>query len=213
MKNMRRVNDLTGKRFGMLTVLGIDDRGTRKTYWMCQCDCGNVKSVRSDSLQNGAIKSCGCLKKKQDAMNLTSNHSHKMSETRLYGEWQGMKGRCLNKNNARFARYGGRGITVCDEWRDDFSAFAKWAEENGYNEKLTLDRIDNDKSYSPENCRWADARTQSRNRSTNVAVTIGNSTRTLTEWCEIFHLDSRTVFARYRRNGDCGIEDLFNSGK
>lgn len=213
MKNMRRVNDLTGKRFGMLTVLGIDDRGTRKTYWMCQCDCGNVKSVRSDSLQNGAIKSCGCLKKKQDAMNLTSNHSHKMSGTRLFGEWQGMKGRCFNKNNARFARYGGRGITVCDEWRDDFSAFARWAAENGYDEKLTLDRIDNDKSYSPENCRWADARTQSRNRSTNVSVTIGNSTRTLTEWCEIFRLDPRTVFARYRRNGDCGLEDLFNSGK
>ena len=213
MKNMRRVNDLTGKKFGMLTVIGIDDRGTRKTYWMCQCDCGNVKSVRSDSLQSGAIKSCGCLKKKQDAMNLTSNHSHKMSGTRLFGEWQGMKGRCFNKNNARFARYGGRGITVCDEWRDDFSAFARWAVENGYDEKLTLDRIDNDKSYSPENCRWADARTQSRNRSTNVVVTIGNSTRTLTEWCEIFHLDPRTVFARYRRNGDCGLEDLFNSGK
>lgn len=213
MKNMRRVNDLTGKRFGMLTVLGIDDRGTRKTYWMCQCDCGNVKSVRSDSLQNGAIKSCGCLKKKQDAMNLTSNHSHKMSGTRLFGEWQGMKGRCFNKNNARFARYGGRGITVCDEWRDDFSAFARWAAENGYDDKLTLDRIDNDKSYSPENCRWADARTQSRNRSTNVSVTIGNSTRTLTEWCEIFHLDPHTVFARYRRNGDCGLEHLFNSGK
>ena len=213
MKNMRRVNDLTGKRFGMLTVLGIDDRGTRKTYWMCQCDCGNVKSVRSDSLQNGAIKSCGCLKKKQDAMNLTSNHSHKMSGTRLFGEWQGMKGRCFNKNNARFARYGGRGITVCDEWRDDFSAFARWAVENGYDDKLTLDRIDNDKSYSPENCRWADARTQSRNRSTNVSVTIGNSTRTLTEWCEIFHLDPHTVFAGYRRNGDCGLEHLFNSGK
>ena len=213
MKNMRRVNDLTGKRFGMLTVLGIDDRGTRKTYWMCQCDCGNVKSVRSDSLQNGAIKSCGCLKKKQDAMNLTSNHSHKMSGTRLFGEWQGMKGRCFNKNNARFARYGGRGITVCDEWRDDFSAFARWAVENGYDDKLTLDRIDNDKSYSPENCRWADARTQSRNRSTNVSVTIGNSTRTLTEWCEIFHLDPHTVFARYMRNGDCGLEHLFNSGK
>lgn len=213
MKNMRRVNDLTGKRFGMLTVLGIDDRGTRKTYWMCQCDCGNVKSVRSDSLQNGAIKSCGCLKKKQDSVNLTANHSHKMSKTRLYEEWQGMKGRCFNRNNARFARYGGRGVTVCDEWRYDFSAFAEWAIENGYNEKLTLDRIDNDKSYSPDNCRWADVKTQSRNRSTNVAITIGNSTRTLTEWCEVFDLDPHAVFARYRRNGNCGLEELFNSAK
>lgn len=212
MKNINKVHNLTGQRFGLLTVIGIDDRGTKKTYWMCQCDCGNVKSVRSDSLLSGAVKSCGCLKKKQDRLNLTANHSHKMSGTRIYHEWQGIKGRCFNKNDARYARYGGRGITVCDEWRNDFQSFYDWAMANGYSDNLTIDRKDNDGNYCPENCRWVDDQTQARNRSSNISITIGNSTRPLMEWCEIFGLDFQSTVARYHRNRTCGLEDLFNSG-
>lgn len=207
-KNVK--HDLTGQRFGRLVVIGIDDRNTRKTYFYCQCDCGKVKSIRSDGLLSGAVKSCGCMKREQDRTNLTANHKHKMSRTRLYETWQGMKGRCYNPNDTRYDRYGGRGITVCDEWRYDFVVFCDWAMQNGYADNLTIDRIDNDKGYSPDNCRWADTETQCRNRSSNVNITIGKSTRTLTEWCEIFEMDYKTVYARYKRGKFRGIDDLFS---
>lgn len=208
---MRRpFEDLTGKRYGRLVVIGRDNRESRKTYFMCRCDCGNMKSVRADSLKAGLIRSCGCMKKEQDRTNLTANHSHKMSGTRLYQIWQGIKKRCYNPHDARYDRYGGRGIKVCDEWRQDFSAFYGWAMQNGYDETLTIDRIDNDGDYCPENCRWSNQQEQARNRSSNIRITIGNATKTLTEWCEIFQVDSRVVLSRYHRNGFIGIDELFN---
>lgn len=210
MKNKNRIHDLTGNKYGLLTVIGLDDTKTRKTYWVCQCDCGNIKTVRSDSLLCGAIKSCGCLKKKQDRINLAKNHSHKMSGTRIYAIWQGMKSRCNNPHDTKYHRYGGRGIKVCQSWSDSFEAFYKWAVESGYSEELTIDRIDNDSNYEPNNCKWSTNREQCRNRSTNVNITIGNSKRTLTEWCEIFGLDSKVIFARYERNGFQSIDKLFN---
>lgn len=210
MKDKRKIKDLTGRKFGLLTVVGLKDTDTRKTYWICQCDCGNIKDVRSDSLLSGAIKSCGCLKKKQDRINLTKNHSHKTSGKRIYDIWYHMKGRCYNEHDARFDRYGGRGIKVCDEWKDSFESFYSWAMANGYQDDLTIDRIDNDGDYCPSNCRWATHQEQSRNRSTNINIKIGNSTRTLKEWCEIFGLEYGTIQARYHRNGFKGIDDLFN---
>lgn len=206
----RKYKDLTGMKFGRLTVIGIDDRGTRKAYWNCICDCGNAKSVRSDSLQSGAIKSCGCIKKEQDKVNLIKNHKHKQSGTRLYKIWQGIKRRCYNVHDSRYHRYGGRGITVCDEWKDDFSVFYEWAIANGYSDELTIDRKNNDGNYTPDNCKWADAKEQCNNRSTNIRITIGNSTRTLTEWCEIFGLDYKKINARYHRNQFISIDELFN---
>ena len=197
----KNYKDLTGQKFGRLTAIGVQDTNTRKTYWVCKCDCGNVKVARSDSLQSGAIQSCGCMKKEQDRINLEANHKHKMSHTRPYEIWLGMKKRCYNQNDARYDMYGGRGITVCDEWLHDFSAFYSWAISHGYSDELTIDRIDNDKGYSPENCRWADAKTQCRNRSTNIRIKIGNASKTLMEWCEIFELDYSTIHARYERNG------------
>lgn len=206
----RAREDLTGQKFGKLTVIGADDRGIRKPYFYCMCECGRLKSVRSDSLKSGKIRSCGCLKKEQDKVNLIMNHKHKMSHTRIYSIWQNMKGRCNNIHDPRYDRYGGRGIKVCEEWEKDFTKFYAWALENGYSEDLTIDRIDNDGDYTPENCRWADQKEQARNRDTNIKITIGRSTRTLTEWCEIFGLDFKTVVARYNRNGFGGIDELFN---
>lgn len=212
MRNQNKVKDLTGQRFGQLTVIGIDSaRQAKQTYWLCECDCGTIKSVRADGLKSGSVKSCGCLKRKQDRINLTKNHKHKMSGTRIYSIWQGMKGRCLNKNNPRWARYGGRGITVCDEWATDFQSFYQWAMNNGYSDGLTLDRIDNNGNYCPENCRWATQQEQARNRRTNIDITIGNSTRTLTEWCEIFNLDYGKMYARYQRNHDTTLDGFFNA--
>ena len=208
---MRKLaNDLTGKKFGKLEVIGVHDTGSRKTYYVCQCDCGNVKVVRADALISGATKSCGCIKKEQDKANLAANHSHKMSGTRIYETWQDMKRRCYNKQNARYDRYGGRGITVCDEWLNNFQSFYDWAISNGYSDDLTIDRIDNDGNYEPSNCRWSTAKEQCNNRGSNINITIGNATKSLMCWCEIFNVDYKKVYARYKRNGYEGIDRLFN---
>ena len=208
---MRKLaNDLTGKKFGKLEVIGVHDTGSRKTYYVCQCDCGNVKVVRADALISGATKSCGCIKKEQDKANLTANHSHKMSGTRIYETWQDMKRRCYNKQNARYDRYGGRGITICEEWLNNFQSFYDWAISNGYSDDLTIDRIDNDGNYEPSNCRWSTAKEQCNNRGSNINITIGNATKSLMRWCEIFNVDYKKVYARYKRNGYEGIDRLFN---
>lgn len=208
---MRKLkNDLTGKKFGQLTVIGVHDTGSRKTYYVCQCDCGNIKVIRADALVGGMTKSCGCLKKEQDKINLTANHKHKMSGTRLYDIWQGIKSRCYKKHDTRYDRYGGRGIIVCDEWLNDFKSFYDWAISNGYNENLTIDRIDNNGNYEPQNCRWATMKEQCNNRSSNIAITIGNTTKNIMQWCEIFKVDYKKVYARYQRNGYESIDRLFN---
>lgn len=208
---MRKLkHDLTGQTFGRLTVIAPHSCGERQMKYICQCECGNVKIVRPDSLLYGATKSCGCLKKEHDKINLAANHSHKQSCTRLYDIWQGMKHRCYNKHNAKYHRYGGRGITVCDEWKNDFKAFYDWAVSNGYDEKLTIDRIDNDGNYQPNNCRWSTVKEQCNNRETNIKITIGNSTRSLQEWCDIFEVDYKKINARYHRNGFESIDRLFN---
>ena len=217
MKDRSKIKDLTGQKFGRLTVIGLKDTDTRKTFWVCQCDCGSVKEVRSDILLSGRVKSCGCLKSEQDKTNLHSRN-HKMadelgfkrSQTRIYRIWQLMRNRCENKHDARYDRYGGRGIVVCEEWKNDFVNFYNWSMENGYSEDLTIDRIDNDGNYCPKNCRWATQEQQARNRSSNIKITIGNATKTLTEWCEIFELNYTAVRDRYRRNGFISIDDLFN---
>ncbi len=213
MKNMNRVHDLTGQKFGRLTVIGIDDsRESRKTFWVCQCECGGITSTRSDRLVSGRVLSCGCYKSEQDAIRVSKNHKHKQSGTRLYGIWQKIKARCYNQHDARYDRYGGRGIVVCDEWRNDFESFYHWAIENGYSESLTIDRIDNNGNYEPTNCRWATAKEQAKNRESNINITIGKSTRTLSEWCDIFGLDYGTINARYNRNGFISIDELFSNG-
>ena len=210
MKNLNRCNDLTGRKFGRLTVIGLDDsRKTRKTYWICQCECGGIKSARSDSLLCGAIKSCGCMKKEQDKVNL-GRTTHGQHMTRLYHIWQGMKARCYNKNNSHYHRYGGRGLEICEEWRENFEAFYEWAINNGYTEELTIERINNDGNYEPSNCTWSTNQEQSNNRSTCIKITIGNATKTLTEWCEIFEVDYSLIHSRYIRKPDQTLEELFN---
>lgn len=203
-------NDLTGKTFSRLYVIGVADTGTRKTYYYCKCVCGKMKTVRSDSLIDGTARSCGCMKLEQDRINLEANHTHKQSGTRLYEIWQGMRTRCYRVTDARYHRYGGRGISICDEWKNDFVAFYDWANKNGYSESLTIDRIDNNGNYDPTNCKWSTAEKQCNNRESNIKITIGNTTKTLTQWCEIFDLEYSAIHARYVRNGFGGIDELFS---
>ena len=165
---MSTLKDLTGQRFGRLTV--IERAGSNKqkrVTWCCRCDCGREHIVASSYLINGDIRSCGCSKSEQL---IERNTKHGKAGTRLYTVWANMIQRCTDPKHTHYCRYGGRGITVCDEWRNDFRAFCEWATENGYDEnapkgQCTLDRINNDKGYGPDNCRWVDMVTQRHNRS------------------------------------------------
>lgn len=188
---MGKYIDLTGQRFGRLTVVAECGRRNGSVTWKCQCDCGNVTEARSNHLRRGLIRSCGCLNKEV----ITKNGQ---SRTHLYHVWQCIKDRCLNKNYAYWKNYGGRGVTVCEEWRD-FEKFRKWAMENGYREGLTIDRINNDGNYEPSNCRWTDQKTQTRNRRSNVPIEHNGERHCLSEWAEILGVPYARLHSRFRR--------------
>ena len=156
---MGKLIDLTGQRFGRLVVIERAENKGEKVRWLCQCDCGNTVLVATNGLRNGGTKSCGCLHKE-----LFTHKSHNGTKTRLYRIWCGMKNRCYNKKVKSYDKYGGSGITVCAEWLHDFGAFQEWALSHGYADNLSIDRIDNEKGYSSDNCRWATAVEQNNNR-------------------------------------------------
>ena len=144
--------DLTGLRFGRLTVLERATNNKRNGIcYLCICDCGRKKIVDVCHLRNGLTTSCGCFHKERARK---ANTTHSGSKTRLYQTWCNMKARCYRQGSTDYRRYGGRGITICDEWRDNFAAFQEWALSHGYDDNLTIDRIDVDKGYCPENCQW-----------------------------------------------------------
>lgn len=157
--------DLTGQRFGHLVVLGMGGRyiapcGTRDVYWLCRCDCGNVLSVLGKNLRTGKSTNCGCIRK---VTLPASRRTHGESRgRRLYRIYQNMKTRCKRPSYGSYHRYGGRGIAVCPEWDESYDAFRAWALANGYRDDLTIDRIDNDKGYSPDNCQWITTSENSR---------------------------------------------------
>lgn len=156
-------DDLKGKRFGRLTVIEYIGKGR----WICKCDCGNTRINKGQPLKDGRVVSCGCYK---DELLMERAYKHGGYYNPLYKVYYGMKERCLNKNHKAYHRYGGRGITICDEWLNDYKAFEKWAIEAGYHKGLTVERIDNDKGYSPGNCRMATRKEQSRNMRRNRCV-------------------------------------------
>jgi hypothetical protein len=154
--------NLVGKKFGRLTVLeDSGNRKGRKVLWRCKCDCGNITLVKSDQLTGGRTQSCGCLK---NEVRILTHTKHGLYHKRLYKIWAGIKYRCYNHNASHFEYYGGRGITMCSEWIDSPEVFYEWAMLNGYEDHLTIDRIDVNKGYSADNCRWITQKEQASNR-------------------------------------------------
>lgn len=194
------MNDLIeiGDRFGRLTVLELVEKKKNCDVWLCQCDCGEKKLVASYSLSSKHTRSCGCLLKERSSAHKIK---HSLSKTSLYDCWTAIKQRCLNPKSPYFNNYGGRGIKICDEWLC-FKSFSKWAFENGYSEKLTIDRIDVNGNYEPSNCRWVDRKTQARNRRDSRLLEIDGITKSISEWCEIYSVNYNTVNNRIWRGWD-----------
>jgi len=171
--------------------------------WLCQCDCGNEVTVSGNNLRSGNTKSCGCLLREQCA---NMNKTHGGRNTRLYRVWLGMRERCNNPNHAGYNNYGGRGIQVCSEW-DSFEAFRDWAFGTGYDEYAkrgvcTIDRIDPDRNYCPENCRFITHKEQQNNKRNNHMITINGITKTITEWSLTYGVCRKTLQYRLERGWD-----------
>ena len=206
--------DIAGKDFGFLHVnyYNVEEsKKAKRSLWNCTCICGNTKDCESHHLRTGKTVSCGC--RRMDRPHIT----HGKTKDPLYRIWIGMKDRCLNKNSNRIAYYGGRGISICEEWIDDFSSFYQWATNSGYRKGLSIDRIDNNGNYCPENCRWATRSMQARNKRDTVIVNVNGIIKPLSDWSELSGIHISCLRERYRKGKKNGItvfkEDFLNLPK
>lgn len=189
----RNFKDLTGMRFGRLEVLGFSHiNKLHRAVWKCKCDCGAIKNIDGLHLRQGTALSCGCLHKEK-----FTSKTHGMSDTPPHNSWSDMLDRCENPNNERYKDYGGRGIVVCGEWHD-FKSF--WNDMKGsYSEGLTIDRIDVNGNYCPENCKWSTQKEQANNRRNNHWLTYNGTTQTISQWADVIGIKYDTLSARIRR--------------
>lgn len=193
-QNCRKLKyDYTGTRHFHFNVIKIARKDKRKgIIWECKCDCGKIFYTPTYAINSGQ-KSCGCMERSRKYTGICS------TKDRLYIEWRSMKQRCENSKYANYKAYGGRGIKVCEEWKNDFLAFRKWALDNGYRDDLSLDRIDVNGNYEPTNCRWADSFTQSNNRRNNHYLTLNGERHTAREWQDITGINATTIITRQSR--------------
>jgi len=205
-----------GQKFNRLTIIKLDHiekyispkgKKKNKVYYVCQCDCGKNLIVLKNEITSNGTKSCGCKREENIRKSITI---HNMTKTRLYKIWRNIKTRCLNKNNKHYKDYGGRGITICEDWKNDFMSFYNWAITNGYKEDLTIDRIDVNGNYEPSNCRWADRTIQNKNKRNNHLITYNGETHCVAEWSGILEINLRTLWSRII-NYNWPIEKIFET--
>lgn len=206
---MGKFKDLTGQRFGRLTVIKRGENyitphsGKPRAQWLCKCDCGNEKLVLGESLTRNLIVSCGCFHKEKVSTQFTT---HGQTNSRLYNIWCAMKRRCYNPNVKEFPLYGGRGITMCDEWKNDYTSFAQWALSHGYDEnaprgQCTIDRIDTNGNYEPNNCRFITQQEQMNNVRYNHYLEYNNEVHTIAEWGRILNISAEKITNRINKLG------------
>lgn len=202
---MGKIIDITGRKFNKLLVIkknGSDNR--KEVLWLCKCECGNFITVPGYRLRHGDTKSCGCNKRE---MISKANSKHGHSGDRLYKIWTDMRRRCLNPRRREFKWYGGKGVKITPEW-DSFMCFSNWAEESGYKDNLTIDRIDGDGDYSPQNCRWISISEQQRNRKSNVFY----KGECLATWAEKLNMPYKTLWGKIHRHGHEVIDSFLEMG-
>lgn len=181
---MIKPRDLTGEKFGRLTVISFFEKRDYKAYWLCQCTCGNKKVIRGTHLTGGKIESCRCLNRERFRASTTTHGGSRVSGYEpLFKTWQQIRARCMQVGNVSYKNYGGRGITLCPRWMD----YAKFREDVSplFRPGLSIDRIDNSGNYEPGNVRWATPKEQARNRRSSTRITMKGITRTLAEWAEV----------------------------
>lgn len=186
---MGQFEDLTGKKFGKLTVIRRVFPNTKNgtSRWLCLCDCGNETTVAVTKLSRGSTVSCGCYRRRANGK----------ARTRLYHIWQNMIRRCENPHHDHYSRYGGRGVKVCEEWHD-FSVFQSWATKNGYTDQLSIDRMDNNAGYSPDNCRWTTQKEQMQNTTNTIKLTVNREQYTITQLAQYLNIPRYTVVNNLR---------------
>lgn len=199
---MSKINNLTGKKFGRLSVIKYyGSNKNKRALWLCKCDCGNNVEVLGSHLRSNHTKSCGCLQK-ESCKKIIHKPKHGMIHTRIYRIWNSIKNR-TNENSkyktTLYKNYSGRNIKMCDEWKNDFVAFHNWAMTNGYKEGLTIDRINCDGDYEPNNCRWVTMKKQQNNKRNNVIIEYKGEKHTLTEWNEILNYTNGLLKNRLNR--------------
>lgn len=211
---MAKHQDLTGMVFGRLTVLREAGKKKSGVYlWECECSCENHTHVFIDgaSLKSGNTKSCGCIHREHLSERNKNNATHQISNKNIFRVWEGMKDRCYNPNNKKYVDYGGRGIKICDEWLV-YQNFESWAINTGYEKGLTIERIDFNKEYCPENCKWATWKEQQNNKRNNKYLEYKGRKQTLAQWCEELDLNYSRTKARINACG-WSVEEAFEREK
>lgn len=203
---MSRFIDLTGHKYGRVTVVSYFGHKGRRTAWNCLCECGNKFVTTGDALRTGKTSSCGCYRHERE---VEANTTHGKRNTRIYRTYATMKQRCYCKTNFKYKNYGERGIKICDEWLHNFMSFYNWAMENGYNDTLTIERIDVNGNYCPENCTWIPLGEQAKNKTTNRIILYNGQKDILSNWCKSLGLNYKTTHNRLS-NG-WSVEDAFKT--
>ena len=197
------IKDLTGLKFGRLTVISraedyIDPKGNKTICWLCKCECGKTVVTRGGRLKSGHTKSCGCMKHAPEPF-IGGAIKHGLRNTRIYTIWCSMKRRCYAATSQNYYKYGGRGIDICDEWINDPVAFYTWSINNGYADDLSIDRIDNDKGYSPGNCRWTTNDVQARNKRNNHYLIFNGKSMTIKDYSTLVNICEKTIRRNLRK--------------